>query len=268
MSRVLEPVVAMPVIAAYTQRETSRAALRRAFPRRRGKLLLTRTAAELERAFRRELIDAVVVDIAPANDDTWRAAGLARDFPSAAFYGLSSYRASDASGIARCVEQEFADVLADGVDDTVLRDLILRDSFTARFARALDMPPAVLGLTDRLQRDTWNAIVAHAGRTVPTEVLAKSMGLTREHLSRRFASQGSPNLKRVADLVRLIAAAELAKNPGYDVADVAAVLKFASASHLATTTHRVAGIRPGSLSRLRAVDLIKRFADGRGRSRA
>jgi AraC-like DNA-binding protein len=267
MSASQEVAVAMPVVAAYTQRETTRAALRRAFPRRRGKLLLTRTAVDLERIFRRELVDAVVVDIAPSSEDTWRAAGLARDFPSAAFYGLSSYRASDAAGIARCVEQEFADVLADGVDDPVLRDLILRDSFTARFARALDMPPAVLGLTDRLQRDTWNAIVAHAGRTVPTETLAKSMGLTREHLSRRFASQGSPNLKRVADLVRLIAAAELAKNPGYDIADVAAVLKFASASHLATTTHRVAGIRPGSLSRLRAVDLIKRFADGRGRSR-
>jgi AraC-like DNA-binding protein len=267
-ARPHEPVVTMPVIAAYTQRETSRAALRRAFPRRRGKLLLTRTASELERAFRRELVDAVVVDIASASDDTWRAAALARDFPSAAFYGLSSYRTSDAAGIARCVEQEFADVVAEGVDDTLLRELILRDSFTVRFARALDMPPAALGLTERLQRDTWNAIVAHAGRTVRTEVLAKSMGLTREHLSRRFASQGSPNLKRVSDLVRLIAAAELAKNPGYDIADVAAVLRFASASHLATTTHRVLGIRPASLSRLRAVDLIKRFADGRGRSRS
>ena len=268
MSPVQEPAVAMPVIAAYTQRETSRAALRRAFPRRRGKLLLTRTAAELERAFRRELIDAVVVDIASANDDTWRAAGLARDFPSAAFYGLSSYRASDAAGIARCVEQEFADVLAEGVDDTVLRELILRDSFTARFARALDMPPAALGLTDRLQRDTWNAIVAYAGRTVPTEVLAKSMGLTREHLSRRFASQGSPNLKRVADLVRLIAAAELAKNPGHDIRDIARILEFASSSHLAVTAQRIFGTRPASLARLRTTDLIDRFAQGRTRSRS
>jgi AraC-like DNA-binding protein len=257
----------MPVIVACTQREASRAALRRAFPRRRGRLILTRSAGELERTFRRELIDAVVVDITQVNDDTWRAVALARDFPSAAFYALSSYRAADVPAIARCIEHEFADVLAEGTDDAVLRDLILRDSFTARFARALDMPPAALGLTERIQRDTWNAIVAHAGRTVRTEVLAKALGLTREHLSRRFASQGSPNLKRVSDLVRLIAAAELAKNPGYDIADVAAVLRFASASHLATTTHRVAGIRPVSLSRLRAVDLIKRFADGRGRSR-
>jgi AraC-like DNA-binding protein len=268
MSRSQELATSVPVIVGYTQREPARAAMRRAFPRRRGKLILTRAASEVERVFRRELVDAVVVDISQPTDDTWRSAALARDFPSAAFYGLSTYRASEAASIARCIEHEFADVLADGVDDAVLRELVLRDCFTSRFARALDIPPAALGLTERLQRDTWNAIVAHAGRTVRTEVLATSMGLTREHLSRRFASQGSPNLKRVADLVRLIAAAELAKNPGYDIADVAAVLRFASASHLATTTHRVVGIRPASLSRLRAVDLIKRFADGRGRSRS
>lgn len=263
-----EITAALPVIVGYTARESTRNALKFAFPRRRGRLILARTAGDVERAFRRELIDAVVVDVDHATDDTWRAAALAREFPSAAFVGLSSYRGSDAAAVARCIEHEFADVLTEGVDEIVLRELVLRESFSARFARALDIPPSALGLTDPLQRHTWNALVAHAGRTVRTEVLAQSMGLTREHLSRRFASQGSPNLKRVADLVRLIAAAELAKNPGYDIADVAAVLEFASASHLATTTHRVVGVRPVSLSRLRAVDLIKRFADGRGRSRA
>ncbi len=93
------------------------------------------------------------------------------------------------------------------------------------------------------------------------------MGVTREHLSRSFASRGAPNLKRVIDLVRLVAAAELAKNPGYDVRDVARVLDFASASHLSSTAQRVVGTRPASLARLRAVDLIERFSQGRGRSR-
>ena len=69
------------------------------------------------------------------------------------------------------------------------------------------------------------------------------------------------------DLVRLVAAAELAKNPGYDMRDVANVLAFASPSHLSSTTQRVLGLRPASLARLRAVDLIGRFAS-KGRSRA
>jgi AraC-like DNA-binding protein len=68
--------------------------------------------------------------------------------------------------------------------------------------------------------------------------------------------------------VRLLAAAELAKNPGYDVADVAAVLGFASPSHLSTAARRITGARPVSLARLRAVDLVRRFAQGRERSRS
>jgi AraC-like DNA-binding protein len=92
--------------------------------------------------------------------------------------------------------------------------------------------------------------------------------VTREHLSRSFASAGAPNLKRVIDLVRLLAAAELSKNPGYDVRDVARVLGFASASHLSSTAQRIVGTKPASLARLRAVDLVDRFGQGRGRSRA
>ena len=56
--------------------------------------------------------------------------------------------------------------------------------------------------------------------------------------------------------------------PGYDVADVARVLEYASSSHLSTTSQRIAGTRPASLARLRAVDLIERFLKGRARSRS
>ena len=69
------------------------------------------------------------------------------------------------------------------------------------------------------------------------------------------------------DLVRLIAAAELAKNPGYDVSDVARILEFASPSHLTSTAQRIVGTRSASLARLRTGDLIERFRQGRGRSR-
>ena len=110
--------------------------------------------------------------------------------------------------------------------------------------------------------------MSHAGRRVRTVNLAEKLGVTREHLSRTFAAEGAPNLKRIIDLVRLLAAAELAKNPGYDIRDVAQVLDFASSSHLSSTAQRVVGTRPASLARLRAVDLIQRFCKGHGRSRS
>ena len=119
-----------------------------------------------------------------------------------------------------------------------------------------------------MQVKAWEFIVSHAGRRVSTGVLARRLGVTREHLSRTFAADGAPNLKRVIDLVRLLAAAELSKNPGYDLRDVAAVLDFASSSHLSSTAQRVIGTRPASLARLRTADIIQRFTRGHGRSRA
>lgn len=267
--RVVAPVEivgAAPQVVVCTAREPFRTAVRTALPRRRAKVTNVKNAAELEKVFHRDLVDIVVLDISHAGDDTWRAAALAAEFPSTAFVGMTPYRGSDGPAIARCIALDFADVLAEGVDDLVLRDTVLTHAFTQRFARALAPPPPALALTGELQRRTWGILVGQGGRPIRTDAVAKQVGLTREHLSRRFSADDGPNLKRIMDLVRILAAAELAKNPGYDVADVAAVLRFASASHLATTAERVTGARPESLARLRSVDLVKRFVDGRSRS--
>jgi AraC-like DNA-binding protein len=241
--------------------------MRAAFPRRRVRLLLARTAAELESSVRATLVDAAIVDLASASDETWHAAGLAREFPSVSFFGLLALRAAESPALAQCASLDFADVLVESVDEAACRELVLRTGFSARFAAALHEPPAALALESALQRSAWQRIVAWAGRPVRTQLLADALGVTREHLSRTFAADDAPNLKRVIDLVRLIAAAELAKNPGYDVRDVAAVLDFASSSHLSSTAQRVVGTKPASLSRLRAVDLVERFTKGHGRSR-
>jgi AraC-like DNA-binding protein len=256
-----------PLIVLYTTRERARTLVRGAFPRRRARLVMTRTPDELDAAFRASLVDAAVVDLAAAGEDTWRAAALAREFPSVPFYGLCALRASEAPALAQCAALDFADVLVESVDDAVCRDLVLRHAFSTRFALALGSPPAPLALDTPLQQAAWRGIVAWAGRPVRTQLLADAIGVTREHLCRTFAAGGAPNLKRVIDLVRLIAAAELAKNPGYDVRDVAAVLDFASSSHLSSTAQRVVGTKPASLARLRAVDLVERFTRGHGRSR-
>jgi AraC-like DNA-binding protein len=244
--------------------------LRAAFPRRRNHVRVARTAPAFEHFFRDSLVDAAIVDFsaaATAPEDAWRVASFAREFPSVPFFGLLPLRASDGPTLAQCASCDFADVIIEGVDDTVTRELVLRESFSARFARALGEPPRALALCSPLQQSAWRAIVLRTGRGVRTDSLAKALRVTREHLSRTFAAGGGPNLKRVIDLVRLLAAAELAKNPGYDIRDVANVLGFASASHLSTTSQRIVGTKSASLSRLRTIDLVDRFVRGHGRSR-
>lgn len=259
--------VPVPAIVVHAGRDRIRTIARAAFPRRRGRLVFARTTEDVGAAFHTELVDAVLVDLGAASADAWATAELAREFPSAPFFGVLPLRTSDAPALARCAQLDFAGVAIDGIDDGALRDLVVPRAFSARFAAALRTPPSALGLVTELQQRTWYYLVAHAGRPVRTEMLADAVGVTREHLSRSFAEDGAPNLKRVIDFVRVLAAAELAKNPGYDVRDVAAVLGFASSSHLSSTAQRVVGTRPSSLARLRAVDLIDRFARGRSRSR-
>ena len=267
MTGATKAVVPLPLVALHTTRERARALMRAAFPRRRARLVLARTADELDAIFRAALVDAAVVDLASAQEDSWRAAALALEFPSIPFYGLTSLRPAEAPALAQCAALQFADVLVESVDDVVHRDLVLRHAFSTRFAVALHEPPGSLALDTPLQRAAWRGIVAWGGRPVRTQLLADALRVTREHLSRTFSADGAPNLKRVIDLVRLIAAAELAKNPGYDVRDVAEVLDFASSSHLSSTAQRVVGTKPASLARLRAVDLVDRFTKGHGRSR-
>lgn len=280
---VLEP----PTIVAYTPRERARAFVRSAFPKRRWRVVIVRDIAEFRSTLRRTLVDAVLVDVSFVNpgastisdgltaagassatvDDTWKIAGLAHEFPSSPFFGITAIRPTDAPAIARCVSLEFCDILAEGVDDSVAKDIVAPRTFSARLVAALAEPPASLGLKTPMQRATWKSILAAAGRPVRTAALASEAGVSREHLSRHFSTPGAPNLKRVIDLVRMISAAELAKNPGLDIRDVAKILGFASSSHLAVTAQRVLGTRPASLSRLRTVDLIDRFTQGRTRSR-
>lgn len=254
-------------IVVLVARDRARHLVKDAFPRRRTRLTLARNVREFERAFRVGLVDAALIDLGATTEEVMRAIELAREFPSAPFFGLSPYRATDASLVARAVAYDFADVVVDGIDDQVLRELVAPRAFTTRFASALAVPPASLHVDTPLRRESWRVLIGHGGRPIHTGVVAAELGVTREHLSRAFGAAGAPNLKRVIDLVRLAAAAELSKNPGYDVGDVARVLGFASSSHLSTTSQRIVGIRPTSLARLRTVDLVERFVHGRMRSR-
>lgn len=257
-------------VVAFGARERSRELLKRAFPKRRGRLTFVRSRDDLLAALQGSMVDAVVVDLAQPADEHWAAAALAREFPSIPFFALAALRPADLPAIARvCSQLDFADCVSEGVDDGALRELLLPSTFTVRFATALRGAEARLGLTTDVQQRAWRLVIAHGGRVVRTESLAEALSLTREHLSRRFSLNGAPNLKRVIDLVRLLAASELAKNPGYDLPDISRVLGFASASHLSATCYRLLGVKSGSLARLRPTDLMDRFVkQGRFRSRA
>ncbi len=253
------------LVLAFASRDRVRALARGSVQRRHGRVVLTKNVDEFRAAFVSEIVDAAVVDLGAPSSASTGAALLAREFPSVAFIGVLPYRIADAPRLAECAALDFADVIAEGIDDGALRPLVAAHGFGARFAASLREPPAALGLSSALQLAAWRIICAHSGRALGTARLATSLGVTREHLSRSFVASGS-NLKRVADLVRVLAAAELAKNPGYDSGDVARVLGFASSAQLSQMISRTTGVTAASLSRLRAVDLIQRFVRGSRRS--
>lgn len=250
------PVHWAPVVA-LASRARARRLLRSALPRRLGRTVLARTTTEFAQALRAELVDAVVIDL-QEGDVAWQALDLARGLPSVPWFALVAPWPAEAVPLGRAAEA-VVDVLLDGVDDPAVAALLAPHRFTTRFARALGEPPAQLGLCTPVQREIWRRVLARAWRPLTTAALAADFGVTREHLSRTFAAGGAPTLKRVIDLVRVCLAAELAKNPMYDVGDVARLLGFASTSHLALTTQRVVATRPASLARLRTVDLLERF---------
>jgi AraC-like DNA-binding protein len=256
-----------PAIVTFAHRDRTKTLVKSAFPRRKARVLAARSYEDFDAAFKANLVDAALVDLGGAQEETWRVASLAREYPSIPFFGLVALRAAEGPALAQCAAFEFTDVLVDGVDDGVARELVQRSCFSTRFARALHEPPPALMLDAPLQQSAWRFIVSHAGRPVRTSTLASFLNVTREHLSRSFAADNAPNLKRIIDLVRIIAGAELAKNPGYDLRDVANILEFASPSHLSSTALRVIGTKPASLTRLRTVDLVERFVKGHGRSR-
>jgi len=262
---VRSPAPVLPAaVVALTTRDRARRLIRPAFPRKRGgRLVIVRTASELGRAVRAELVDAVLLDVA-AGEEAWQGASLALELPGIPFLALAPWWPSDAHLLARAVAAECVELLAEGVDDAALSALVEPHRFTTRFAAALWEPPSRLGITTELQRAVWWSVIGRAGRPTTTAMLAEHFRMSREHLSRSFSAGGTPTLKRVMDLVRVCAAAELAKNPGYDVGDVSRLLGFASSSHLAATAQRLVGTRPSSLARLRTVDLMARFLEVQG----
>jgi len=248
----------MPSVAALLDSRAALVALRRTLSEEGPQVLACRSAASLRRSYSTHLLDAVVVGRKRLEDIDLDA--LREAYPGIPLLVYGSFRPDDGALLYRLLERRrVAGVLVEGVDDALAGGLVRRHLLSQARAAALSEAPRLLRLTEPLQREAWTALIAVVGRPVLTEDLAAVLGVTREHLSRQFAAGGAPNLKRVIDLLRIVCAAQLLANPGYDVRAVARVLEFASPSHLHTASRRIAGVPAGRLGSLGPTGVLRAF---------
>ncbi len=163
--------------------------------------------------------------------------------------------------------REIAGVAVAGVDDAVLPHLVQRIALTGLRRRALAAAPRMLRLTEPLQQSVWELLVTRVERPLRTREVARTLRVSREHLSRQFAAGGAPHLKRVIDLTRVVCAAQLLASLAYSAADVARLLHFTSASHLSATARRVCGRAASRLGALGPAGVLAGFVKGKMRSR-
>jgi AraC-like DNA-binding protein len=259
--------VSAPVIATLLRSADARSALRRGLPRGRVRLASCRSVAALDRVIATQLVDAVVVD--PRLPGVAAAlVRLRRRFPGIPRFAYAAFRPDDADLLVLCVHDAGAHPIVEGVEDAVVWDLILPRGAGAARAAALAGAPRLLRLVDDIQLRAWAVVVHGVGGPLRTAAIARSLGVSREHLSRQFGAGGAPNLKRVIDLARTAAAADLLANPGYSVRAVAGILGFASASHLASAARRITGVTALRLPDLGPRGVLAAFVRGRTRSRA
>ncbi len=245
----------MLAVAALLERRPALLAIRRALPRSTGLRLVTaRSPGHLALLLSRQLIDVIVLGAEPARGHALD--GLRHQFPHLPLVLYAPFRSDDADLLLRARRERVAAIAVEGVDDPVLARIVARSGQTAR--RKADLLPLArrLELTDPLQVEAWELIVALAPQGLDTAGLARRLKLRRETLSRRFAAGGAPTLKRAIDSVRVLAAGELLGNPGYRVEDVARLLGFSSPSLLHRTARRIFGLPAREAAALDAPKLI------------
>ena len=252
----------MTAVAALLERRAAITALRRALPRGHWSLLVARSPAHLARLLHRHCIDAIILGADAVRGQVLDA--LRQDFPGMPLVLYVPLRSDDAELLTRAYRGRVAAIAVEGVDEPVLPRTIARHALTAR--RMADLLPLAdsLDLTDELQRRAWSLIIALAPRGITTSTLARQLHVRRETLSRRFSAGVAPSLKHAIDAVRLVAAAQLLGNPGYQVADVAKLLGFSSASLLQATARRTFGVAVRQVATLDGPKMAEILAGRRG----
>ena len=256
----------MPAVAAALESRGALLALRRTLPRGGPGIVTCRGPAALRRALDSRLIDAVVVS--PTTSWLPELAALKASLPGIPVIAYGSFRPDDCEMLLACRAHAVVSVAVEGVDDSVVGEMIARRSVTTQRRRALADAPRVLRLSEPLQRQTWDLLLGEVERPIRTRDLARRLAVSREHLSRQFGAGGAPNLKRVIDLTRIACAAQLLENPGYGIPAVVHLLHFASSSHLNSTARRIANVPTSGLGALGPRGVLAAFVGGNTRSRS
>jgi AraC-like DNA-binding protein len=255
----------MPAVAALLDSRAALGALRRSLPKGYAPVVACRSASGLERVLTGRLLEVLV--LGPRAARRLDLHSLRARFPGIPVVAYGIFRSEDAELLLGWHRLPVAAVLVEGVDDPVVGDLVMRHSVSARRRVALGEAPRLLRLTEPLQRATWERLVQGGGRPPRTARLAKEMGLSREHLSRQFGAGGAPNLKRVADLLSVLAALSLLANPAYDVNQVTRLLRFSTPRHLRAMIRRITDLGLNEARALGEREVLARFLCSRARSR-
>ena len=241
------------------------AALRRSLPRP-ARIVRCRNPEALERLLVSRLVDAVV--LSPLGTGLALLRELRATLPGVPMVAWAPFRPEDAETLDACRASGVAQVLVDGVDDAVAADLLGRVTLAAVRHEALADGPRALRLAEPLQRRVWDLAVREVERPLRTGDIARRLRVSREHLSRQFGAGGAPNLKRVIDLARIACASQLLANERLTPPVVAAMLHFATPSHLTLTARRIANAPASALGGLGPSGVLEAFVGGRTRSRA
>jgi AraC-like DNA-binding protein len=255
----------MPAVVALTEGRAALGALRRALPRGSSRVVACRSLDQVRQVVGRRLSDAIV--ISPRLASPSALAALAEEFPAVPIICYASFRPDDGELLHACASGLRVPIAVEGVDDAVIGQLVTRSCATAVRRRAMADAHRLLRLKTELQQEVWEMVLSAGHGPLRTEVLARKLKVSREHLSREFALEAAPNLKRVIDLARVATAAQLLQNPGISAATAARMLGFASSSHLGTAARRVAGVTTAGLGPLGPRGVLGAFVKGRTRSR-
>lgn len=255
----------MATVAAMVESRAAVAALRRSLPRSGPTLSICRAPGNLSQLLRHKLVEALVVS--PRAFPAAAIRTFRTEYPAIPVIAYAAFRPDDGELLIELEESGVGTLVVEGVDDAVVGDLILRASLTAARRQALADAPRALRLTEPLQLEVWNQLLARVDQPLRTDTLARKLGVSREHLSRQFGAGGAPNLKRVIDLTRIVCASQLLANAGYTVAVVARILSFASSSHLSDTARRICGATARALPAMGPRGVLAGFVKGKTRSR-
>lgn len=251
----------MRTVAALGATRPMVQALRRTLPRGEATVTVCRTPAALERLLLAQFVDAVVAGAAALGGGLL--VRLAGRFPALPVLAWAPLRSEDAAQLLAWRDAGLTGVLVDGVDEPACGELVARRAMSRPVRAALAHAAPALRLRDDLQLAAWELVAAAAsGRPPAVAELAKALRVSREHLSRRFGAGGAPTLKAASDLARVAWASALLANPGCPVAAAARILGFASASHLAVASRRVARVAPAALAGLGPRGVVAAFVAG------